>query len=155
MSRYWTIWPYHPDDPETLDRAWKYDMANGCIAIGWNLGPDTPDLTLDEISERIRRMWPGEPAAASMVWRFYHDISAGDTILAVRRRKEFVGIGIVSGSAFYDERTAAERVGAMRDAKANFVPVTWRKRGSWVAKSLLPRQTLAEITEEKYQSLIQ
>src|SRR3989304_4116580 len=137
MTRYWTIWPYHPDDPETLDRAWKYDIENGVIAIGWNLGGDTPQLTYATLSEHLRQNWPDEPidAAASMLWTFYHEIDLGDMIVAIRKRKEFVGVGTVAGGPFYDEQRGKQRVGGMRDFKANFIRVTWHKRCSWVAKA--------------------
>jgi hypothetical protein len=154
MTRYWTIWPYHPDDPETLDRAWQYDLKNGVIAIGWNLGGHVATASVAELNERIAALWPGEPTAASMLWKFYNEITLGDMIVAIRRRTEFVGVGSVAGSAFYDEHRGRERVGRLRDFKANFIPVIWRARGRWISSTLLPRQTLAEIGHDKYIALI-
>jgi predicted Mrr-cat superfamily restriction endonuclease len=153
MIRRWSIWPYHPDDPETLDRAWKYDLENGVIAIGWNLGSDVVQLTYEALSERLLQLWPDELTAPGMVWRFYHEVVPGDTIVAVRRRREFVGVGTVVGPAFYDDQRGKQRVGSMRDYKANFLPVRWLRRGSWIAKTPLPRQTVAELSEEKYLAL--
>jgi len=35
-KRYWVIAPYDSTYSDIFEKAWKYDLTNGTIAIGWD-----------------------------------------------------------------------------------------------------------------------
>lgn len=161
--RYWLIAPYEARHEAVFDTAWEYDRRNGTIAIGWTELGDISKLTLAELMQAYPRAYPGRPAAqaCNMVWRFYHEITPGDKVIARRGRSVIVGIGAVTGPAFYDEAKGIERVPSGRDWPsggdwpcANFIPVEWESITEVdLGTNVLPMHTLSEVSEEKFASL--
>ena len=130
---------WHPDSlpflEKTFQKAWEYDLKNGTIAVGWAELGDTSRLSKDEFNQKFKEEYPDSKNVQSAVWRCYHEISEGDIILARRGRKKMIGIGTVTGEAFYDEEKGKERLGnpvALEKDPCinypNFIPVKWEEK---------------------------
>jgi restriction system protein len=161
MTRYWVIAPYDSQRPELFDAAWKFDTTNGTIAIGWKELGDPSKLSRQELDDVYSRAFPGKPASVhtkdcNVVWRFHHEISAGDIVIARRGTRRIVGIGTVTGPAYYDEQKGFERVGKLsQDFYSNLIPVDWEPTNIDLGHIVFSFFTMTEISAEKFASLTQ
>ena len=77
---------------------------------------------------------------------FWFEIQQADLIVARAGRSWVVGIGEVSGQAYYDPETAR-----------CCLPVEWKRvafEKTWrVSSPLLPRQTIAKLSETRFQQI--
>jgi predicted transcriptional regulator len=161
MSRYWVIAPYHADQPELWDRVWKNDLKHDIISIGWYQLGNVSSLTEDQLKERIDRTFPDDPPSVRTLYRrmirdFYHSIKVGDTVIARRGRKRIAAIGRVTGAAYYEPEKNLEVFGEDK-AYANHLDVRWEAspRNKLFRAVVFGMQTLYEVPEEKFHSLLQ
>lgn len=156
MKRYWIIAPYDSRISETFDIAWQYDLKNGTIAVGWMELGDISKLSEEELKARYIQFYKRDnPMDRNAIWKFYHEISLGDIVIARRGRKKIIGIGEVIGTAFFDLNKGKERIGN-RNAPLypNFLRVKWEEKIINYDRQVFAMQTLYEVSEEKYNSLI-
>jgi len=159
-KRYWVIAPYDSAQAETFSKAWEYDLTNRTIAIGWNELGDISKLSQSELKSKCVEIYdkrPNPTRVCNKIWRFYHEISREDIIIARRGRKSIVGIGEVKGRAFYDNEKGKQRVGDSTGNTyfyPNLINVEWERREIQYDKIVFAYHTIYEIPEDKYQSLI-
>lgn len=161
MARYWAIAPYNSGQTEIWERAWKYDLANNTIAIGWNeLGRSARDK--QQLKNAIENHYVEKSKASktwlsNIMWQFYNKIAKDDIVISRRGRKQIAAIGTVVQTAYYDEEKGHERVGeAIEDFHANFIGVQWHEqpRNRRFDHIVFGMQTVYEIPEDKYKLLV-
>lgn len=162
MSRYWIIAPYNSTIPQVFDKAWEYDLQNGTIAIGWTDLGDTCKLSKPELRSKYTKTYGDNISKSSVskdvnaLWRFYHEVLPGDIVIARRGTKKIIGIGTVTGGAFYDREKGRERVANLTDdIYANFIPVRWNEKEIAFDKIVFSFFTIYEIPDERYQRLVE
>jgi restriction system protein len=158
MTRYWVISPYDLTKTNVWQRAWEYDLQNGTIAIGWRELGDVSRMDKSELRVKFSQVYPEGKATTrdcNTIWRFYHEIAPDDVIVARRGTKKVVGIGFVTGRAFYHERRGKERVGNLTDDYyPNLIPVKWEARSTDFPNIEFSYYTMYELPEERYKELI-
>ena len=158
MTRYWAIAPYHAEMVDTFERAWSYDQANNCIAIGWPAVGNANKLTLSEIERAIEHAYgPGHSGGVRQIWTFFHQVSPGDIVLARRGLTECLDVGTVTSNAYCDFSRGITRIGGnlQREVKPNFINVEWQHRSPVsVAPRRFSRFTISEIDPIKYRDVI-
>lgn len=159
MARYWVIAPYDSTETRVFQRVWKYDLENRVIAIGWKDLGDVSQMTEPELRETIRKVYPegDEESIFGCVWRVYHEISQGDTVIARRGRMKMLGEGVVSKTGFHDMQMAKERVGNLtQKVYPNFIGIEeWKGKEIEFDKVVFSYWPIYEIPEERYRSLIE
>lgn len=155
MVRYWVIAPYNYEDREAFDICWDYDRLNGVIAIGWSELGDLSGLSKEDISARFLEYKDWEPKARHQVIKFWTEIQVGDIVIARGGRKRVVGIGTVTGPAFYDPKRGDERADNIAESFRNFLPVRWERDEKEFPRTELGMQTLYEMTAERYAELFE
>jgi len=156
MPRCWVIAPYDSQKKPAFDRAWDFDLRNGTIAIGWRELGDVSKLSQRDLQERLSAVYgKNVKKDSNMIWRFYHEISPGDVVIARRGTKRIVGLGKVVGGGFYDEAMGKERVGASAEDYPNFIKVEWESRTIDFENIVFSFITMYEIPLEKYESLVE
>ncbi|MHA1137779.1 MAG: hypothetical protein ACTSSE_14965 [Candidatus Thorarchaeota archaeon] len=66
MTQYWVITPYDSGIYDVFEHAWKYDLANGTITIGWSSMGDISNLSKEELREEVAD-WRTDRATERMV----------------------------------------------------------------------------------------
>ncbi|MCD6573165.1 MAG: DUF1016 family protein [Thermoplasmata archaeon] len=156
MRRYWVIAPYDSTKPEIFEKAWEYDLREGTIAIGWWELGDISNLSKEELISKYREVYGKEDMRdINAIWKFYHEISPGDIIIARRGTKRIIGKGTVKTTAFYNEEMGKERVSYAEDFYPNFIRVEWEEKDIEFDKIVFSFYTIYELPEEKYNSLIE
>lgn len=161
MTRYWVIAPYDSQRPTIFDAAWGFDVAKGTIAIGWPELGDASQLDRQALDELYSRVFPGKRQTdhtkdCNVLWRFYHEMLPGDIVIARRGTRRIVGIGKVSGPAFFDEHMGLERVGNLTDdGYPNLIPVEWEPTNIDLGHIVFSFYTMTEISAEKFAMLTQ
>ena len=133
MKRYWAIAPYNSEKRAIFDKIWEFDLKNGTIAVGWRDMKDIFKRQITEVeynkiydnfySKRLKRISAYD---RKTFWRFWHDISIGDLVIARRGMKRMLAFGEVMSGPYYDEDKGKERVGYLTDEfYANFLNVKW------------------------------
>ncbi len=162
MARYWVITPYNSIRPDIWERAWRYDLANNTIAIGWTEVGDVSTYSKDRLRSVVEAKYPDANKASKtmstkMMWQFYHEISEGDIIVARRGRKQIAAIGIVTQTAYYDWEKGSERVGeGADDVYPNFLGVQWhdQPRELGFDSMVFAIHTVYKIQKDKYDELV-
>ena len=161
MTRFWVIAPYNSTKAEIFDEAWKYDLNNKTIAIGWNSLGNISQLNKAHLESKYRNVLGGNVSKGTAtrdinaLWDFYHTIAPGDRIIARRGTKRIVGIGTVIGSPFYDEEKGKQRINNLTDDFcSNFIPVEWKENPVTFNEIMFSFYTIYDIPEEKYLLLI-
>jgi len=114
--------------------------------------------SLDETAllSAIERTYPNSPRRQlfNMLWNFYHSIKPGDIIIARRGTKKIASVGTVTRKAYYEQ--AKNDVG-QENPYSNHIDVKWHEspRDKGFANPVFGMQTLYEITEEKFRSLVE
>src|SRR5439155_5314244 len=113
------------------EHIWRFDYNNNLISIGWSWLGNVVALDEDQIKERIKTQQPkAESALPGAIIRqfqfFYQEIRVGDIILARKGLMQIVGLGVVTGDAYFDSTKATESKILFYD-HPNFLPVTWIK----------------------------
>jgi hypothetical protein len=87
---------------------------------------------------------------------FYHSIKVGDVVLARRGRKVIAATGTVTRAAYYEHNKNLEALGPSR-AYSNHLDVQWKSapRDEAFPTVVFGMQTLYEIPEEKFRSLLE
>ena len=156
-TRYWVIAPYNSEKPEIFDKVWEYDLNNGTIAIGWKGLGDISGLTRSEVESRFADVFGNLVTRdVNAIWRYYNEIVPGDVMIARRGTKKIIGIGTVTGPAFYDEHAGAARVGHLTDDfYSNFLPVRWEENRIEFDRMVFAFYTIYEIPADKYEALVE
>lgn len=156
QPRYWVIAPVEAKPQDRFDRAWKFDLANGLISIGWSELGDVSKMSREQLSAAVATTYPDRRLAtatlfANMIWAFYHEIAPGDIVLARRGRKILAAVGTVVRSAFY----APGKNPAL--GHPNFLEIAWHEQPrDKVFKSVVfPMRTLAELSEKEYRRFVE
>lgn len=158
MGKYWVIAPYDSTKTQIFERVWQYDLKNGTIAIGWKDLRDVSQIrSKDELRQKYMEVYGDEKNLTkdcNSIWNFYNEISPEDVIIARRGTKKIMGIGTVTGPAFYDEGKGKERVANLTDDfYSNFINVKWEEKEIEFDKIIFSFYTIYEISEEKFRSL--
>jgi restriction system protein len=161
VKKYWVIAPYDSSKPDAFEKAWEYDLANGTIAVGWKELGDVSKLSRPELEAKYQTIYPKAPRnivslELNELWAFFHEVSLGDIVIARRGMKKIVGIGTVVGNAFHDDQKGQERVSPLKDRYyPNFIGVKWERREIDLGKLVFSRFTMYQISQEKYDSLLE
>ncbi|MHA2430389.1 MAG: hypothetical protein ACXACC_05060 [Promethearchaeota archaeon] len=159
MVRYWIIAPYDSTEKNLFDTAWKYDIKNKTIAVGWMaLGDILKIQSKDDLRKKYNEIYPDvKPSSATRdintIWSFYHDILPGDKIIARRGTKKMIGIRTVTRKAFYNEDMGKERI-PDEHYYSNFIKVEWENKIIDFDGIAFSFYTMYEITPNKYNSLL-
>jgi len=157
MVRYWVIAPYDSRQGEIFDKAWEYDLREGTIAVGWSKLKNISDMTKPELKSKFEEIYSKEITRdINTLWRFFHEISPNDIIIARRGTKRIIGIGRVIAAAFYNVDDGKERVAHSTEKYySNFIKVQWDKTEEiYFEQIVFSFYTMYEIDKEKYLSLI-
>jgi len=158
MKRYWVIAPYSSKNEEGFEESWSFDLKNGVIAIGWSKVGDISRLSDTELMDKMKKEYPDKHAQRSFntLKLFYSEIKENDIIIARKGRKTIVGIGEVSGSAFYDLKMGKERYcGQGEDFICpNFIRVKWQDRYIDFDQMVFGMNTIQQSSDRKYNALI-
>ena len=78
-KKYWVISPYDAGEAAIWKRAWKYDLANGTIAIGWLALGDIASYDKDQLAKAVEDTYPDAKQGAKAfivraMWNFWHEI---------------------------------------------------------------------------------
>jgi len=141
--RYWKIAPGA--------HAWNWDasLAGGFVSIGWEELGDIGAMSEEEFDARMAEEianhddWgPG----AKQVWRFAHEISVGDILVANRGESEVIGFGRVTGAYEFEPGLEHGHHRAVDWFDTGIRQLPDRERG-WL-------RTLMPLSEEKYAALL-
>ncbi len=160
--KYWIIAPYSSQQADVFEKVWRFDLENGCIAVGWrDLGNIfSTDMTESEYNKKYNALYGPKVKKISVhhrksFWQFWHDIDVGDIFVARKGRKKIIGIGRVKSKPYYDENKGKKRVGGLTDSYySNFIDVEWDSKEVSFEKSVLPMSAIQQISREKYSSLM-
>lgn len=123
---------------KTFEDVWKYDLLHGTIAIGGYTNLSTAKST-EEMAKLIlsNENWGWQyknrekeaSRWSNQYWSFYHQVKAGDIVIAKQGKQKIVGVGKivrVNGCvAFYSEKLGLERSGNVSNKHPNFLNVEW------------------------------
>jgi hypothetical protein len=167
MGRFWVIAPYRFEEntKEIFERAWQYDLENGTIAVGWRKF----SRNIYHITNKNEFKWAyikaygeDQPAKRSSLWRFLHEISMGDIIIARKGLKTIIGVGEVISEPFWDDEKGKARVGYIETQwnpddfiTPNFRKVKWEEKVIHFDKQVFTLLPIYQITEEKFKLLIE
>jgi serine/threonine protein kinase len=159
--RYWVIAVYHADRPEEFRQVWRFDLSNNVISVGWARLGDTSSLDEQALRAVIDRHYADKTAGAKesrfrMLWNFYHSIKPGDIVVAREGLKKIKAVGTVTSRAYYDAGKAAG-VYTTDKTYPNHIDVRWHDspRDKVLPKQIFARQTLYEISQEKFRGLVE
>ncbi len=154
MKRCWVIAPYYSGEASIFEKAWEYDFKNGTIAVGWEQLGNIIDLNLskDEYKKRYDGSFRnGSSYDRESFWRFCHEISIGDRIIARRGRKAMLAVGEVISKPYYDQEKGRDRLGpSAKHYYSNFINVKWEKKEVQFENIVFPMFTIWEVPEEKF-----
>lgn len=158
--KYWIISPHNADDRKEFDNAWKYDLNNNTIAIGWyELGDPRKYQDKEELIKKLKEIFPKESkrfnAITDEIWDFYYTIKPGAIIIARRGVRKIIGIGTVkpNSNAYYDKEKGIKRTGNNKKYSPNFRDVEWKKIDLELDHQL-SRFTLTEIEKKDYDFIV-
>lgn len=156
MPRYWVIAPIESKKSELFNKVWQFDIANNLISIGWSKLGDVSKMRREELSNAVGSSYPDKPPQTkalivNMLWAFYHEISAGDFVIARKGQKILAAVGKVSHAAVY---TPGKNPATSHQ---NFLAVEWQEhpRDKVFPSIVFPRHTLTEISEVEYCKLLE
>jgi restriction system protein len=160
MPRYWVIAPVESNPPELFKNVWQFDVAHKLISIGWSELGDTSQMTRETLSNTVAAAYPDKPPPTrglivNMFWSFYHEISEGDFVVARRGQKILAAVGNVLRTGFY-EPGRNPFLASSQYSHSNFLEVEWHAEpcDKVFPNLVFPRQTLTEIKEDRYNSLL-
>lgn len=160
MPRYWVIAPFSSIEADMFERVWEFDLANGCISIGWSRLGDVSALDRQTLATAVSTAFPDKPQGtrtliANMLWAFFHEIQPGDIILARRGRRVLAAVGEVVRSGYY-ALGKNPALAAPPRVHGNFLDIRWRAtpRDQRYPSIVFPMHTLMEITDEQCTGLL-
>ena len=164
MAR-WVIAPlyYNSDHPERWEKVWNYDHEEGIISIGWGELGNISALDEDEIREHIDKVYidpPYTPSAATtaarMLYKFFHHVKPGDTVVARRGRKAIAGFGTVKKAGYYDRKKNRHARNDRGIVYPNHLDIEWERspRRSSFDTQVFGILTIYELPEQKYLKLM-
>jgi len=161
MPRYWIVAAYHADKPMIWEKVWQFNLENSLISIGWKELGDISEHSRDELRKAIEQTYSDSPPNIrtlylNMLWSFYHEMASGDIIIARRGRKVIAAIGTVTSSAYYEHERNIKATGP-ENPYSNHIGVRWHDapRGLEFRRMVFGMQTIYEITEDQYRSLME
>lgn len=161
MAQYWIVSSYHADRPMVWEKVWQFNLENSLISIGWKELGDISEYSKDGLKDAIEQTYLDSPPNIqtlylNMLWSFYHEMTSGDIIIARRGRKVIAGIGTVTGPAYYEHQKNIEATGP-ENPYSNHIGVRWHdaQRDLVFQRVVFGMQTIYEITEDQYRSLVE
>ncbi len=161
-QRYWVIAPFHSKPADLFLRIWEFDLTNSIISIGWSELGDISGDTEQGLRAAVDRTYPDKPAGArvayfNMLWKFFHSISVGDTIIARRGTQRIVGVGIVRRAAYYDPTRNPGAVHDSNPAYPNHLDVHWREpsQSKVFSQAVFGLLTLYQIPKSRFLELVE
>ena len=153
MTRHWVIAPVRARPPERFDNVWQFDLANNIITIGYPELGDISNMSLQDLTEAVPEVYPEGPNSAGfakMLWRFYHEISVGDLVIARRGLMILAAVGEVTQPAVYSPGKNPHI-----DAP-NVLGVSWwnTPRDKDFGGPVFSQWTVTSITPERFQELV-
>ncbi len=126
---YWIISPVYGID-ENFDSIWKYDRTNGTIAIGWRKMDQLHNTSKKEALAAFDKAYPDDNLSRrsrdfNTIWRWYHEVSIGDVIIARKGTKRVIGLGFVKGNAYRDDAKSKERRPQSKKVYPHFLDIEW------------------------------
>src|SRR5262249_7113088 len=156
---YWVIAPYSYDDPEQWERVWTFNLANNFISIGWRGLGDISAMNAEALRAAIDTAYSEDSAGTKgavfgMIWKFYHEIKPGDSVIARRGRKVIAGVGTVTRKAYHDKDKCLSVFGA-DEGYPNHIDVRWDEspRDKAFEEIVFGLQTVSQISPEKFRTL--
>ncbi len=130
MKKTWAIAPWN-SQRASWEHIWQFDYDNNLISIGWSWLGNVIGLDEEQIRERIKQLQPrDESALTGAIFRqfqfFHQEIRVGDIVLARKGLMQIMGLGVVTGDAYFDPAKATESNILFFD-HPNFLPVRWIK----------------------------
>ena len=58
MSKYWVVTPYNSTLKDIFEKAWKYDLNNETIAVGWVEMGDVSKLDKRDFEVKFKKVRP-------------------------------------------------------------------------------------------------
>lgn len=154
MPNFWIIAPVEADHDQ-FDDAWKFDLANDIISIGWASLGDTSKMSREELEQAVADAYPDRSLGSrkyisKTIWTFNHDIAIGDYVIARRGLKVLEAVGKVSQPAFYEPKKNPYL------DHPRFLAVSWEKPShkKVFSTSVFIQNTIQKITEEDFQKLV-
>lgn len=153
MTRHWVIAPVKARPPERFDEVWQFDLANNIITIGWAKLGDFSNMSHQALSESVAENYPERPAptrVATMLLRFYNEISVGDFVIARRGRNVLAAVGEVTQTAVYSPEKNPHI------NHQNVLGVSWwdTPRDKDFGGIVFPISTVTSTSEEKFHNLV-
>jgi restriction system protein len=155
MQRYWVIAPVESESSDLFNSVWQFDLINNLISIGWKKLSDVSKLSTQELEKAIASSYPDKPLKAqghiaNMMWKFYHEITPGDFVIARRGRKRLAAVGKVTRSAFY----APGKNPAIDHPR--FLELAWQEepRDKVFPTNVFHRHTIVELSEVEFRKFI-
>jgi len=129
MAKIWVIAPYDYGKPEIWQRVWENNLRDGFISIGWGELGNLAEFTFQKIYHAHREIWPMEKEKrshgdAKVLFKFWNEISIGDTVVARRGRKSIAAIGAVSSKPYYSHAKTRKIFHPEREYP-NHIDVVW------------------------------
>lgn len=142
--------------------AWKFDLKNNTIALGWFELGDISSLSVKEIKDKYKITYINEhktkgkiTEVANELWAFYHQIKEGDKVIARKGRKVILSIGTVIGKAYYNTDKGYLRVaGENGHMYPNFIPVDWDEKEIKFNDQKFSMITMYKIPQIRYNEIM-
>jgi len=156
MPRYWVIAPYDSTRKEIFKKAWEFDISHGTIALGWAKLGNVHSLSLEEYNRKYKETYPtGSTYDRESFWKYMHEMSIGDKVIARQGRKVALAVGEITDSPYYDEEKGKQRVGYLTDESlSNFIDVHWEEEVIRYPSLVFMINTIQEINESRFNDLV-
>lgn len=159
MPRYWVIAPFNSTEQDDFNKVWNHDLEKGIISIGWKAIGSISNNTKEELNSIISKISKQSKTqntrVANMLWSFHKEILPGDIVIARRGRSVIAAIGEVESPAIFSE-DGSFRVKNVDYGHSRILKIKWQDkyREFKFPSIVFGMQTIYEIDEEKYESLI-
>ncbi|MGC9384915.1 MAG: hypothetical protein ACP5D6_09980, partial [Kosmotogaceae bacterium] len=127
---------------------WEECLDGGFIEIGWNKLGDISNMKKSEFNKKQDELYQDDPhytkSGANQVWKF-RNIKEGDIVVANRGTSEVLGIGMVTGSYYFDES---------EERHPHKLPVDWFDTRVRSVNKPGWRKTLIKLDRDEYEEII-
>ncbi len=168
MTNHWVISPFDYRAPDIWQRVWQFNLKEGFISVGWRALKNVSSLSESQIYQRHRKTWPDEKerganADSKVLYKFWHDIAIGHTVIARRGRKSIAAIGSVLSEPYYQPAKAksifapeSEYAGVIDIAYPNHIDIAWHDepRDLRFVNQVFSMQALHSISSAKLRELL-
>jgi predicted Mrr-cat superfamily restriction endonuclease len=152
---------YDSQNPEPWETVWRYDHEQGIISIGWGELGDISSLSEDNVRKRIDKVYPHYTASVAttvtrMLYKFFHEVKPGHTIVARRGRKMIAATGTVNRPGYYDRKRNPHARNDRGVVYPNHLDVEWQTppRRTSFDSQVFGILTIYELPEQKFRQLM-